>query len=232
MQIYYDSDKAKILNEKLFAHFNTTAQNRTTVHLSDTVHCEMKCYNKLTGMKYAFDSGSAARMLFGQVGQELLQVLYSPEEAEYTIEGEIPLHIDIFEELKYPIEIKWSGQKIYRASDIPEGWILQLMGYMALTNSTVGWMVIVNVLIRQLTTFKLIMTVEECGEQRQRISESRERILHAVKTGDSSKLIIKEDECYWCDFKPKRSKEKRDVCTRFVAKVKDTGQDPLLAASE
>jgi predicted Zn-ribbon and HTH transcriptional regulator len=184
-------------------------------------------------MKELITPESGAAMLFGQVGQELLQILYPPEECEYSVEGDIPLHIDIFEDQKYPLEIKWSAQKIFRASDIPRGWLLQLMGYMGITKSTIGWMVIVNIFSRQLTTFKITMTEDEGKEQVQRIYDSRKRILEAVKKKDSDSLLVETSECTWCSYKPGRNKKKEGMesCPKYVPVVRDTASDQLPSAS-
>jgi len=230
LKIYYDGDKADEISAKLFDHFNSHSGHRTTVHLSDTVHCEMKCYNRLTGMIEARDKRSAAFMLFGEVGQELLQRVYPEEECEFSIEGELPLHIDIFENQEYPLEIKWSAQKIFRGEDIPNAWLQQLLGYMALTNKVVGWMVIVNLFTRELTTFKMISSLEELELQRHKIHDSVDRIDDAAKTKNPSKLVLVLDECPYCGFRPTRAGKKigNEGCISYVPRSrKDSNLLPV-----
>lgn len=182
--------------------------------------------NRLIGHEQTFTQDGAINMLFGEVGQTLIQRLFPVEHCEFSIEGEIPLHIDIFEDLKYPIEIKWSAQKIYRSSDIPEGWIKQLMGYMALSNSMLGWMLIINLGTRQINAFKFLMTEKEIEDTYREIYESKERILEAVKTNNDSKLKLMEEECYWCSYKA--TKEKREtgefICPRYISKKRSVNQ--------
>jgi hypothetical protein len=189
----------------------------------------MKCYNRLTGLKEVVDTSGVSNMLFGDAGQILIQRLYPKEFCEYNpIDSPVPTHVDIFEDCKYPLEIKWSGQKIYRIEDIPEGWMLQLMRYMALTKSEIGWMVIINLTSRQLTAFKIMMEQKELEEQYNLIVESRDRILQAAKDKNSSTLIVNLDECNWCPYRNRRGKDKSETCPKYVPQSRVEVQLPVV----
>jgi hypothetical protein len=227
MKFYFDSEKIDELNEKLKGFFFEHQEQRNTVHLSDTCHCEIKAYNRLTGMEWTVDNSAINFMLFGDAGQILLQRLYPESEIEYVVDGAVvPCHIDIFEDEKHVIEIKWSAQRIFRASDVSEGWRLQLMRYMALTNTSIGWLVIVNIYTRQLTAFKLTMTDDELAEQLKQIVESKERILKADKEKNTVGLIIIDTECGSCGYRPTRVKKKAKIksCQHYTTRSKAVGR--------
>ena len=185
----------------------------------------MKAYNRLTGLKEVVDTSGVSNMLFGDAGQILLQRLFDEKTCEYVVpDAPVITHIDIFEDCKAPLEIKWSGQKIYRIEDIPIGWMHQLMGYMALTKSEIGWMVIINLTSRQLTAFKIMMTPEEIESEYNHIVESRDRILESVPKKDYSKLLLAQDECNWCPYRNRRGKDRSETCPNYVprsSKVED-----------
>jgi len=171
-------------------------------------------------MKPLLTKQGIAYMMFGIVGEDFIAQLFPPEERQYETLDIVPAHIDIFEELKYPLETKWSAQKIFRASDIPESWILQLLRYMAKTNAEIGWLIIVNLFSRGITAFKMKLdSQEEKREQLEEMKKIKELILNAVKKRDSSDLPIKESECPSCSYKPSKKRMELGLgegCPRYV----------------
>jgi len=219
LKFFYDGTKAAELEDKLVQYFEDHSQVRNKVHLSDTCHCEVACYNRLIGMDRMQSKSGISNMLFGDAGQILLQRLFPEDQVEYESEDIVSSHADIFEDHEHIIEIKWSAQRIFRAADISDSWRLQLMRYMSKHECDVGWMVIVNILSRQLTAFKLIMNEDERQAQLIQMIQIRDRILKAKEEGDPSELIIWDNECRYCGYRPSRNRKKQDLdegCPLYV----------------
>jgi len=221
MRLFYDSQKAKEIEDKLIAQFEARQGPRNEVHLSDTCHCEMKTYNRLTGMKPVYTKKAIGYMVVGNAGDLLIQSIYPPEQREYESLDIVSSHMDIFEDLKYPLEVKWSAQKIFKAKDVPVQWQLQLLRYMSKHNSDVGWLVIINLFTRQVTAFKMVVGPDERIDNIMQMLESKKRILYASKTGDVSALIILEKECPTCFYKPTKKRKELGLgngCSLYVRK--------------
>jgi len=164
-------------------------------------------------------------MIFGKVGQLLIQKIYPEDEAEYENNKLVFSHTDVLEDKKYPIEVKFSSMKIFRASDVPEYWVKQLMRYMSVHDSDIGWLVIINLFTRQLTAFKMMMTREE---REQQISEMV-RFVSLIgswrkggKFPDDYVVPLTEEqvsECKRCDHKPSPTRKKKgldDGCSKYI----------------
>lgn len=220
MRLYYDSGKAEEIRNKLIKKFMERQGHGNEVHLSDTCHCEMKAYNRLSGLvDPLYTAQIIGYMMIGLAGEEVLKMIFPPEQCEYESLDIVPSHVDVLEDFRWPLEIKWSVQKIFKAQDVPRGWLLQHMRYLAKHNANVGWLLIMNLFSRQLMAFKMVTDVDERMEQLQLIRDSKARILYAVSTGDTSNLIIIPKECSGCFYKP--SKKRRELgmgtgCPRYV----------------
>ena len=164
-------------------------------------------------------------MMIGVVGQKIIQALYPPEQCEYEPdknlpeEEQLPSHIDIFAELKTPVEIKWSRKAIYRGSDVLEykSGFLQITGYMAKTNSVEGKIVIFNVISGKLNAFKIIMREDELKQRREEIAELKKRI-------ESNNIDVLEpwfEECKYCDYRPSRKRKAAELepCPKYNDKI-------------
>jgi len=238
MQIYYDNDYSKELNDKLDKQFWEEADDRSnSIHLSDLCHCPVKVWCRLSGLPQSKDSGVGI-MMIGVVGQTIIQGLYPAEQREYEPdkdlpkEMQIPSHIDIFADMKFPVEIKWSRKNIMRGSDIGKSWIMQVTGYMAKTNSTEGKMVIMNIITGKLFAFKVIMTEDELKQRLNEIYDLRAQIQLAVSNKDPSTLPIWEEECQYCDYRVTRQKTKdgTPVCPRYAKASKAQASQDLSPA--
>jgi len=211
--------KTKEIEDRLMKVFLESRGPRDEIHLSDTCHCEMKAYNRLTGMEPIYTKRTVGFLVFGEIAGLFVQQAFPPEQREYESTDIVYSHVDVLEDFKFPIEGKASAKKIFRASDVPEGWQLQLMRYMAKHNAPVGWLSILNLFSRALMTFKMTMALDERMKQLTLTIASKERIEYARQTGDTSKLIIIEKECPGCFHKPSKKRREAglgDGCPRYV----------------
>jgi hypothetical protein len=222
MKLFHDTEKALEIEEKLVTIFEEESEERNQVHLSDTGYCPMKTYCRLIGIiPLPFTKKAIGKMTIGKVGQLIIQQLFKEEYREVEHDG-LPSHVDILEGGKVPIEVKYSASRIFRASDVPTGWVMQLMGYMALHNSTVGWLLIMNLFSGQWIAFKMMMSLEELEDHRKFLEEFDSTITKAAETEDY-KLIFdlierrfetEEDRfktCGYCDYRPGRKRKKLDL---------------------
>ena len=219
MKIFHDSTKAGEIEQKLTDIWIEQSQNRTVVHLSDTGYCPMMAYCRLIGIvPLPPDRTGIGKMTMGNIGQLIIQQLYPPECAEVEHDF-IPSHADIMEESGAIIEIKISAQRIFRASDIPDGWRIQLMGYMSIHKQNIGWLLILNVFSGQWTAFKFIMSNEELEQHYKYISLFRTIVEAGGKNKDYTEVIkLMNDffpdpkdrvkKCRYCNYRagPKRNK--------------------------
>lgn len=214
MKLFHDSIKAAEIEDKLVRLFEETIEDRTEVHLSDTSKCPLRVYCRLVGMEpIPFTKQSIGFMSAGQIGQMLIQQLYPEELCEYE-HPFIPSHIDVFEDEKYPIEIKISSQKVFRAADVPASWRKQLMGYISIHDAEHGWLLILNLFSRQWTAFKMIMTPKEREDYRGFLTFFRTAVTECVKERDPTPLFpflepdeIRAKECKYCDYRPDRRRK-------------------------
>lgn len=223
MQFYSDSKKADEIRDRLIELFDSQYGPRDEVHLSDTCYCPMKCYNRLDGMKPLRTKTTKGFMIVGNVVQYVVQQIYPPEQREYESTDIVYSHVDVYEDFQFPLEIKGSARKIFKAADVPPVWRLQLMRYMAKHNAEVGWMIILNLFSRQLHAFKMVMTPDDRWEQIEEMLKFKMDIQKSREEEDPYLLEIHEDKCSKCDYKP--SKKRRDSslgkgCVRYVRKRK------------
>jgi len=175
------------------------------------------------GIEPIYTKAMIGILAFGEIASMFLQTLYPPEQCEYESTDIVSSHLDVYEDFKYPLEAKSSVKKIFKAQDVPRGWELQLMRYMAKHNADTGWLPILNLFTRQLAAFKKTMTTEERMEQILQMTDSKNRILYAVDNQDPSGLVILVDECSGCFYKPSRKRKKLqlgDGCPKYTRKKK------------
>lgn len=234
MLIYYDSEYVQELEEKLYAKFQESTENRTRVHLSDTSHCPVRAWCRLTGIvESPPDSRGIGIMMIGMVGQTLFQQLYPPEWTEYVPdinlpeEMQLPSHVDIFvqeSEKTFPVEIKWSRRNVTRGSDVGKSWLMQTTGYMAKTNSREGKLVVFNIMNGKIHAFKILMTDTELEQRKEELESIKANILEAVKENNPNSLIVWEEECKYCNYRPSRKRKKDDLgpaCPRYKGAIAD-----------
>ena len=232
MNLYYDSVKSTEIKNRILEKFQEGNQNRTKIHLSDYCYCPMKVFNRLTGMEKMDMDDTANILMVGNVGQELIQILYPDHEAEVEDNSILPSHVDILEDMNIPLEIKWTTTKIQRSSDIKEEWISQLMGYMAIHDSPDGWLLIMNLGTRQFGAWKMSMEMDELAELRTDMEMFRDNMYRCVEiwlSGEKDEAINlielpltekQVKDCGWCDYRPGRKRARLGLegfgCVRYM----------------
>lgn len=170
MRIFYDKQKTEELTQRIIDNFdreNKKSTRGTEVHVSDLIGCQVAAYNRITGVPANKTKSSKGLMAFGIASELVLALTYDEEERQkesrlFLKEDEsIFGHIDIFESLMYPLEVKNSRLRVFKASDIPQKWVEQLMAYMSIEGATTGWIVVFNAVSTQLIAFRLEMTKDD-----------------------------------------------------------------------
>lgn len=232
MKVYYDSEYTEELTQKIYEKFMEDAQDRNKVHLSDTCHCPLKCWNRLVGIKpLPPDATGVGIMMIGVVGQEIIQNVYPEDWAEWEPdknlpeEEQVPSHIDIYvqeEDRQFPVEIKWSRKAIYRGTDIGKGWLMQTTGYMAKTMENEGKFVVFNIITGRLNGFKVLMTDAELRDRKNLIDTIKAEILKAVAEMNPMLLEPWEEECKYCPYRDTRARTKEGLgkgCPRYKGRT-------------
>jgi len=229
MQIYYDKEKSAEIEDKLIGKWSKwedqkkryrirrderVAKRGKEFHVSDVVCCPLQTYCRLMKFQRKFSKKGVGMMLFGIVAQKLLQWLYPDEDCEYeaTIPDIVIGHVDIFESLKYPLEIKSSRKRIFKRSQIPQQWVEQLVCYMAMTGSKKGWMVILNIFSCQVSCFCVEMTNEDILGQLVVIATTVNERRRAVNLERPSMLRPSGEHYEFCVYK--HNCPRRDDCKR------------------
>lgn len=196
--------------------------------VSITGNCPMKKVNRVSGLEKTTTKSSAGAMFIGIVAQKLIQWLFTPEEREYeaSVQDIIQGHLDIFEEKKYPIEIKASRMRIFKVEQMPHKWIDQAMCYMSMVSADTGWIVIVNLITSQITSFRIEVTQEDNYDTMDEMFRRVDAINEAINTRDHSKIEIQAEEYDNCNYK--HSCDRRDECKSGFYGIKmDKKEKPL-----
>lgn len=242
MEIFYDKDKSAEIEQKLIDKWSRwedekkryrirrderVAKRGKEFHVSDVVSCPLQTYCRMKNFERKFTKSNVGLMLFGIVAQKLIQWLYTEEECEH--EAWIPDvaigHIDIFEEGKHPLEIKASRKRIFKRSQLPQKWVEQIVCYMAMTSSEIGWLIILNIFSCQVSCFCVKMTKEDILGQLVAISTTVNDRRRAVNLERPTMLRPDAEQYEWCYYKhvcPRRieCKQKFSVIQKRKEKAK------------
>lgn len=243
MEIFYDKEKSAEIEKKLIdkwfhweeqrKHYRISREERVAkrgkeFHVSDVVGCPLKTYCRMKNFERKFTKTNVGLMLFGIVAQKFIQWLYSEEECEYEawIPDVIIGHIDVLEMGKYPLEVKASRKRIFKRSQLPQTWVEQLVCYMAMMSSEIGWLIILNIFSCQVTCFCIKMTKEDILGQLVAISTTVNERRRAVNLERPTMLRPNAEDYEWCYYKhvcPRRAdcKRKSDAIKKRKEKLKE-----------
>ena len=206
MRIYYDSEKTKELNEKIIKKFGKERQKRTSdfpIHVSDLIGCEMKFYCRMMGLEESHTHKSIGMMVFGIIGQGIVQQLFPKNECEYEtkLENFVFGHIDVYEKKKFPLEIKATRKRVYKKRNIPERWIKQLMAYMSMEHKRKGWLIFLNVFTSQVSAFCIEMTDDELLAYNMFLLGKAYKFKNAIENKSCDELEVSPDQYEYCEYK-------------------------------
>jgi len=232
MKFFYDKDKSMELMQKIEDEFG--ARSRKTargkeMHVSDLTGCQLRPYNRITGIPRNQTKQQIGVMIFGIVAETVLGWTYPKDELQYQSnlwlvkndEG-IFGHIDVYENKVHPLEVKASRKLIFRAKEVPVYWVEQLMTYMAMQSATKGWLVLFNVFSTQIMAFQMKLTTEDILDWLIVINKRASKIRKAADIGDPSELEINPLQYNWCDYKDDcpRADECKDMWKTIEAEKK------------
>jgi len=211
MKFFYDKVKSMELMQAIENEFG--ARSRKTargkeMHVSDLTGCQARPYCRITGIPRHTTKQQVGVMVFGIIAETILGWTRPSDELQYQcscwmLEGEENIfgHIDIYENLMNPLEVKASRKTIFRAKEVPAYWVEQLMTYMAMQSATKGWIILFNVFSTQIMAFQMQLTTNDILGWLITINERASKIRMAADRKDPSDLEINPNQYSWCDYK-------------------------------
>lgn len=211
MKVFYDKDKSIELMQRIEDEFGERARKTARgeeMHVSDLTGCLLKPYCRLLGLERKMTKTIVGVMVFGIVAENMLGWTYPSEELQYqsnlwVLEKSENIfgHIDIYEDMKYPIEIKSSRKNVFKSNELPKYWVEQLMAYMSIQGSWKGWIIMFNVFSTQIMAFQVQMTAEDRLDWLIELNRRALAVRNAFKEKDCRLLDINPHEYEWCLYK-------------------------------
>jgi hypothetical protein len=244
LRIFFDAKKTKELQDALVDKWFEISQyggdlihgmeehesipHGEEYHVYSVIYCPMKYICKQLGYKRKFTRTSIGVMFIGIVAQKLIQWLYPPKEREYesVLPNAVVGHLDVYEKLRNPIEIKASRKRVFRPEHLPDKWVDQETIYIAMENARIGWIVVVNVVSCHITAFCVDMTYEDVKYAKNEIYHRIDHLDELRRTKDYKKANINPDEYLYCDFKTTCPEKSR--CKYLNAQLKKDGRQQKL----
>lgn len=211
IKIFYDKEKSMVLMKRIEEKFGEQSRKKprgSEMHVSDLTGCPLKPYCRLIGLKQIFSKSSIGIMVFGIVSENMIGWTFPNEQLQYQssipfVEGDENIfgHIDIYEDFKFPLEVKSSRKTVYKASQLPRIWVEQLMSYMAMQGETLGWIVLFNVFAATIMAFQLQMSNSDIMGWLITLTERSGRIKLAFKKRNPMWLEPSGEEYFYCAYK-------------------------------
>jgi hypothetical protein len=207
MKLYYDKAKAEEITRRIEEKFAEDKHERgDDVHVSDLAGCLMKLFCRLIGLTREESKASVGLMVFGIITEQVIAWTYPEETWQYlssmnlvTEEEDISGHIDIFELLKFPLEVKGSRKRIFKTQDLPINWVEQLTSYISMQGSDKGWLIIFNILSCQVMAFCMEMTQQDRLDWLITLANRRNKVVGSAKKYKKNK----DPEFLTIDIRPK-----------------------------
>jgi len=220
MRFFYDKDKSVEIMQRITKKFGKGSSRGKELHVSDCVYCPVSAYCRITGIERHQTKTAVGLMVFGIIAEDVLASTYTKEEADCQHKTYLNLkfpesifgHMDIFEYYKFPLEVKATRKRIFKAEDVPKPWVEQLMSYMSMKGLGVGWLVILNIFSTQWMAFKMILNKEDILGWIITMSMRGGKIRKAVDTEDPLILDIHPNEYEFCNYK--HACPRRDECKK------------------
>lgn len=213
MRLFYDKEKSLEVMERItkkFERHSNSVTRGSEFHVYDIVWCPVGAYCRLTGVRKQRSKTVMGLMVFGIITEDVVISCYDKGEATFQENARLYLkkdesifgHIDIFEGKIYPLEVKATRKRIFKASDVPLQWVEQLMSYMSMKGATKGWLLIFNIFSCQVMAFQMILTQRDILGWIITMSIRAGNIKRAVDSDDPSHLEITDPSRYeFCDYK-------------------------------
>lgn len=219
MQITHDSEMAEQFSKiMLTSYYDRSVNHREGFHRSDVISCPLKCYWRLTGeISINLGPSDVGILLLGELCHIALHKYFDAQEKHFDLGGTAITVDAIFGNT--PIETKSTRKKIYRREDLLNDWIEQLGIAMAIMNSNVGYLMIMNIITFSLTVWKVTMSNDELSMFANSCQFQAFTIADSINKKNPCLLTPKYSECAMCSYRPKP--RKNIIGCKFFKKIKD-----------
>lgn len=209
LKIYYDSEKTKEIEEKIWAKWGDQKKDwaKQGYNVSECSSCEMKAFNRRTGVPETKTKQMIGFMVFGIIAELVMTSIYPEEQRQYeaNLNELVWGHMDVYENFMNPLEGKATAKRIFKAKDLPINWVMQLINYITMSNGNKGWLVILDIFTRTISAFCIELPPEDKLSQIEVLMDKVSRFDRAIKDHDGaglySALIIAPEEYGLCNFK-------------------------------
>ena len=237
MKIFFDKQKSEELTKRIEAKFFEEYIPRgNELHVSDLTTCLMKPVCRLIGLEREKTKASVGLMVFGIIAENVIAWTYPADVLQFKSsmnllkdEDDIFGHIDIFEEKRFPLEVKGTRKRIFRTRDIPVNWVEQLVSYISMQGADRGWLVILNIISCQLMAFRIEMTNPErldwlitLTSRADAVKKLAKEIIERGININLTILEIRPEDYSMCGWK---SCPRRDECKRKAKELKKKALD-------
>lgn len=226
MKLYYDAEKTKEVNEKLWHKYGDMKKQwaEKGYNVSEVSGCEVRCYCNRTGVEQRHTQGDVGFLVFGIVSEQVVMSIYPEETRQYeaNLNELVWGHLDAFEELKYPVEGKATAKRIFKAADIPTVWRTQLLNYVVMVGASKGWFFILDIFTRHFSVFCMEITKDDQLLQIQVVMDKVSKFDKSIASKDPSILSIMPEEYALCGYK--HSCPRRVECKEKYGKMKKNAE--------
>lgn len=233
MKFFFDKHKSEELTKRIEAKFFREYIPRgNELHVSDLTACLMKPVCRLIGLKREDTKASVGLMVFGIIAENVVAWTYPADVLQFKSsmnllkdEDDIFGHIDIFEEKRFPLEVKGTRKRIFKTKDMPLNWVEQLVSYVSMQGADKGWLVILNILSCQLMAFRVEMTDQDrldwlitLTSRADAVKKLAKEIIEKGININLTVLEIRSEDYSMCSWK--KSCPRLDECKRKAKELK------------
>lgn len=209
LKIYYDAEKTKEIENKILTEYGDRKKDwtKTGYNVSECSNCEMKTFNRRTGVPEIKTKQNIGFMVFGIIAEIVMTSIYPEDQRQYeaNLNELIWGHMDVYENFEFPLEGKATAKRIFKTKDLPINWVMQLVNYLTMSKGNKGWMVILDIFTRSISVFCVELPAEDKLSQIEvlmdKVSRFDKAILAKDSTGLSVSLSISPEEYELCNFK-------------------------------
>ena len=205
MRVFYDKEKTKEVNDKIWEIWGGNKKKfaETGYNVSECSGCELKCFCNRTGQEQKVTRKAIGFLVFGIIAEEIVMKLYSAEERQYeaNLNGLVWGHMDAYEDFTHAIEGKATAKRIFKAEHLPIKWVMQLINYITMSKSNKGWLYILDIWSRTLSAFCVEISDDDKLSQIEVLMDKVSRFDYAVETRYVAKLKMSPEDYGLCFYK-------------------------------
>lgn len=200
----------KFTDLMLTAYSSENIKGRSGIHRSSIIDCPLTLYYTETGeAEQHFDENNVGIWLLGELCHIAFTKYFDAREKVFNLAG-IKVTIDAIYNSKFPVELKTTRKKIYRREDLLNDWIHQLSIGMAVMESDVGYLIVMNIITFKLQVYEFHTTKEEREKILEHSLWTIIDISNAIKERNPNLLKPKYEKCKTCSFRPIKGVDKKN----------------------